>query len=596
MMNRFHTFRHVFLLCLLLLFSGEKAFGLPALRTLAEDRGIEIRTAVKGAVINSDPVYPVALATQFNMATPELSLLFKVVHPTSDTYDFIYSDLVVGFAEAADMEVNGHTLVWHPNHVLPNWIKWKRRAELLAILEDHIKTVVGRYKGRIKSWDVINEAIGLNGRFRTLTFWLHRIGPEVIDLAFQWAHEADPDALLFYKDYAVPGAKADSIYQMVSGMLQRGIPIHGVNIQTHVLLDIGNVDKFFDDVAYNMKRLSELGLQVNITEMDVPVRLPATDDELQAQASIYAEALRLCLCSPSCKVFEMWGFTDLYTWMDGNNFGGWGAPLILDDTYTPKPAFYALADVLTEFYDADVDGIRDDNGSCTRISNPCRDGVTVGCYDNCPNVANPGQEDQDDDTIGDACDICPTDPLNDSDGDGFCAAEDNCPAVANPGQEDGSCVGGIWQAHVPDGIGNTCQDSDGDLLTDSYELDTGRDPCVPAIAIVPDIKANGMDGTVVVSQGDNLTVTISIDPGDYIDVLADFWINAYSYNQSTDSWEPISTNSNTAPIVALPPLEILNTTSFPYGTFMFSFGIDFDPDGSLDTDWLVGDSVKVTIE
>ncbi|MHC4245110.1 MAG: endo-1,4-beta-xylanase, partial [Planctomycetota bacterium] len=202
---------------------GEKAFAIPALRTLAEDRGIEIRTEVLRDALKNDPVYPVALATQFNAATPGLSLIFRWVHPTPDTYDFTYADQVVNFAEAVGMEVNGHALLYDQIDTRPQWLNgWRyTRDELLAILEDHIKTVVGRYKGRIKSWDVVNEAIAENGSFQTLKFWLFHIGPEVIDLAFQWAHEADPDALLFYKDYSISGKKADSIYEMVSGMLQR---------------------------------------------------------------------------------------------------------------------------------------------------------------------------------------------------------------------------------------------------------------------------------------------------------------------------------------------------------------------------------------
>jgi endo-1,4-beta-xylanase len=603
MMNSFQITRYVFLLCLLFLLSEKQAVALsekqavaiPSLRLLAEEREIEIGTAVNGDVLEKDPVYEYAFATQFNMGTPELSFVFRYVHPKPGTYDFTYSDLVVNFAEAHGIKVHGHSLVWHHRTTLPNWLKWRRwtRDELIAILEDHIKTVVGRYKGRIKSWDVFNEALGLTGSMRT--FWLNRIGPEVIDMAFRWAHEADPDALLFYKDYAVTGKRADLIYELVSGLLQRGVPIHGVNIQTHIFLDILDEEKLIAETAYNMKRLSALGLQVNIAEFEVPIRLPATGDELQAQASIYGDALRLCLCSSSCKVFEMWGFTDRYSWIDKNN-PNWGAALISDENYIPKPAFYALVNVLAEFYDADADGIRDDNGSCTFVTNPCTGGDTTGCYDNCPDIVNPGQEDQDGDGIGDVCDICPTDPSNDNDGDGICGEVDNCPEVDNPGQEDGSCIGGIWYVDVPDGIGNACQDSDKDRLTDANELAAGTDPCIPAAEPVPDIKANGIDGTAVISRGDNLTVTISLDSGGYSDVLADWWFYVYSYCSLTKSWIPIWTDSDTVPIIDFPPQTILDTAIGLKGTFKFFFGIDVNPDGSVDTDQLVGDFVYVIVQ
>jgi endo-1,4-beta-xylanase len=467
----------VFLLCFIFVFNAQAAMATSSLRSLVEDRGITIRTVVTESALQNDPVYAEALATQFNSATPELALTFRVVHPARDTYYFSLSDLVVNFAEASGMEINGHSLVWQTPLSLPEWLtsgNWTR-DELIAILEDHIKTVVGRYKGRIKSWDVVNEAITADGGLRK-TIWLQGIGPEYIDLAFQWAHEADPEAMLFYKEFGITAVTGNAIYELVSGLQLRGIPIHGVNIQGHLALGLTDEKDFFDTTAFYMKRLFDLGLQVNITEFEVPIHLPATEDDLLAQADIYSEALQLCLCSPSSMVFETMGFTDRYSWVH-IYFPAWGAALISDEDFIPKPAFYSLVNVLEEFYDADTDGIRDDNGSCTRITNPCTGGDTVGCYDNCPDQVNPSQQDQDADGIGDVCDICPADPFNDIDEDEICGDMDNCPEVENPDQEDGSCVGEIWEPGIPDGTGDVCQDSDGDIITDAQELEAGRNPC-----------------------------------------------------------------------------------------------------------------------
>jgi endo-1,4-beta-xylanase len=551
-MNRIQIIRYLFFFCLFFLIITKGAFAIPALRTLAEARGIEIRTAVNEGALLNDSVYAAALGPQFNSATPELSLIFKNVQPTRGNYVFTFSDEMVDYAEDNGMKVHGHSLVWHTALTLPYWLvfgNWTR-DELIEILEDHIKTVVGRYKGRVHSWDVVNEAVNGSGELVN-TFWLQGIGPEYIDLAFQWAHAADPDALLFYKDFSVAGTKADGIYELVSGLIQRGVPIHGVDIQMHLALDITDPKYMFDAAADNMKRLSDLGLQVNMVEFEVPIRLPVTEDELLAQADIYSEALQLCLCSPNSEVFEMWGFTDRYSWIS-EYFPGWGAALPSDENYIPKPAFYAMVDVLEEFYDTDDDGIRDDNGACTRITNPCSADKIVGCYD-------------------------------------------NCPESSNPGQEDGSCVQGNWQADVPDGIGNVCQDSDGDGWMDADELANETDPCIPAVKPVPDIKANGLDDQVLLSQSDSLVVTISLDPADYAGELADWWIYAFYHLQLFNLWIPIPLERYTAVLDDLPPEPILETTSLPKGTFMLVFGIDLNADGSVDMDQIVMDTVYVIV-
>lgn len=190
---------------------------LPPLRSLAEERGILIGTAVSASQLGIRD-YAQTLSREFNIITTENALKFEPVHPSRDLYTFADADAIVSFAEANGMKVRGHTLVWHQQ--LPGWISQGTftREEWINILHDHITTVVNRYKGRIYAWDVVNEALADDGSLRD-TVWLRGIGSEYIDLAFQWAHEPDPQALLFYNEYGASalGGKSDAVYNLVKG-------------------------------------------------------------------------------------------------------------------------------------------------------------------------------------------------------------------------------------------------------------------------------------------------------------------------------------------------------------------------------------------
>jgi endo-1,4-beta-xylanase len=264
------------------------------------------------------------------------------VHPEPGRYEWRGADTIVEYAEAHDMLVRGHTLVWH--NQLPSWVEegqWSRE-ELLDVLHDHIHTVVGRYEGRIAAWDVVNEAVDDRGRLRD-TIWLQVIGPEYIELAFRWAHEADPEAELFYNDYSAEamGAKSDAVYALVEELIAEGVPIHGVGLQMH--LQLGRAPSHAR-VAANLERLAGLGLKTQITEMDVRVR-DTEPHTLERQAEVYGATLRLCLDAPSCTAFVLWGFTDRHSWVP-TAFDGWGSPLIFDAGYAPKPAYERLREVL----------------------------------------------------------------------------------------------------------------------------------------------------------------------------------------------------------------------------------------------------------
>jgi endo-1,4-beta-xylanase len=311
----------------------------PTLRSRAQQHGVQIGAAVSIDALRNDEAYRRTLGREFNRVVAENVMKFENVHPERDRYTFEDADEIMRFARRHGMIVHGHTLVWHTQ--VPDWLEQGdfTSDEMKVILQAHIQTVVGRYRGQIKSWDVVNEAIADDGTLRK-TLWLDRIGPEYIELAFRWAHEADPDARLIYNDYGGEGdnPKSDAIYKLVRDLRERGVPIHGVGMQMH----IGEYDApWAPDVAANMQRLAELGLDVYISEMDVRLGMPASPESLTAQAQLYRTMLEVCMSAPNCKALTLWGMTDKYSWIP-KFFPGTGVALIFDEAYEPKPAYVEM--------------------------------------------------------------------------------------------------------------------------------------------------------------------------------------------------------------------------------------------------------------
>lgn len=320
----------------------------PTLRELAERNNLFIGAAVFTPFL-SDPGYVETFVREFNMLTPENDAKACSVQPQLGRFDFRNFDGLVALAEEHGMEVHGHTLLWH--QCVPNWLTNAdfTRDEAIGHMRDHIYTVVGRYKGRVSIWDVVNEGIDDNGRIRD-TPWHRLIGDDYIELAFQFAHEADPDALLYYNDYGAEGlnGKSNAIFEMVSDFVARDIPIHGVGLQGH--FTVGGYNR--TQIAQNMARIGELGLQVQLTEVDVRHEGAVTGSMLEQQAIQYQEIMEVCLNAENCTAFIVWGVTDKFTWLRGENLGFFNntavAPLLFDDDYQPKPAYEALIEALTE--------------------------------------------------------------------------------------------------------------------------------------------------------------------------------------------------------------------------------------------------------
>jgi endo-1,4-beta-xylanase len=319
------------------------------LRSAVAKRDFRIGTAFNWGYLNGDPEYRDLLIHQFNLVTPENEMTFGSLHPAPDRYDFATADEMVDYARQNGMLVRGGSLVW--DQLLPDWLLNGNysREQVKQILHDYIHTVVSHFRGKVAIWDPVNEAISADGQLRD-TFWSRAIGPQYIALAFKWAHEADPDALLFYNDFNGEGLnrKSDAIYALVQGLQQAGIPIDGVGWQMHALL--GQPPSAIE-LAANFKRLADLGVEVAITEMDVRVGVNRQERpaRLLTQAEIYRRVLRACLDASNCNLFEVWGVTDHYSWYNvGKDPSQYDAPLLFDDNGDPKPSFYALLDELNK--------------------------------------------------------------------------------------------------------------------------------------------------------------------------------------------------------------------------------------------------------
>ncbi len=315
------------------------------LRLRAEELGIDVGAAVAPGPLLNEEAYARTLASEFTLVTTENALKFGPVHPERDIYDFSGADTIVEFAEANEMKVHAHVLAWHEQ--LAPWVAdgSHSAAELADILREHVAAVVGRYRGRIDIWDVVNEAVHWEPPWELRkTIWHEAMGPDYMDTVFRWAREADPDAKLFYNDFGAEdmGPKSDTIYSIAKGMLERGVPIDGVGLQMHVAL---NKYPSPIDMAANIERIGELGLEVQITEMDVQTyhAVGTREDKLEAQAMLYGEVFRLCAEADACTAFITWGVADCHSWIPRHT-GHPDEPLLFDTEYGPKPAYHALVD------------------------------------------------------------------------------------------------------------------------------------------------------------------------------------------------------------------------------------------------------------
>jgi len=343
----------------------------PTLKSLAPP-GLRIGAAINQAVSDGRDAAGLALVLQqFNSTSPENLLKWEAVHPEPDHYNFEPADRYVELGRSHGMFVVGHVLLWHQQ--TPAWVfageggKKLDRETLLARLRSHIATVVGRYRGRIGGWDVVNEALEEDGTLRK-TPWLEAIGEDYVEKAFAFAHEADPQADLYYNDYNLwKPAKRDAAIRLVQGLKAKGLRVDGIGEQGHWGLD----DPPLPAIDAALAAIHASGTKALVTELDMDV-LPRDPDmwgadlskkaKIRAATNVYPDglppAVQQQLARRYADVFTLflkhdvgrvtfWGVTDANSWL--NNFpipGRVNYPLLWGRDGREKPAFEAVAQVL----------------------------------------------------------------------------------------------------------------------------------------------------------------------------------------------------------------------------------------------------------
>ncbi len=320
---------------------------------------------------NNDPI----IKAQFNSISPENVLKWEAVHPEPDKFDFSAADAYVNFGEKNHMAIIGHTLVWHSQ--TPAWVfedangKSVDRETLLNRMSNHIFTVMGRYKGRLKGWDVVNEAVGDDGTLRQ-SRWMRIIGEDFLVKAYEFAHAADPNAELYYNDFGLENPdKRSCALALIKNLQSRGVKITGIGLQGHYRLtepDLKQVDE-------TISAFSALGLKVAITELDInvlpsPTRSLSADvnQRFAARAALnpytngLPDSVQQELAGRYAGLFSVflkhhgeisrvtfWGVSDGDSWLnDWPVSGRTSYPLLFDRNHAPKPAFRAVIESATQ--------------------------------------------------------------------------------------------------------------------------------------------------------------------------------------------------------------------------------------------------------
>lgn len=338
-------------------------------RAFKKGRKLLYGAAVRHDQIAQDGLYAQNIVNECAILTPEWALKWhtpnKPLRPSPLEFDFSAADASLAFTQTHGLLLRGHTLVWH--HSLPPWFKntvTKQNAK--GYLEQHIRAVVGRYAGKIHSWDVVNEAIeegyllhkGRRDGLRN-TPWLELLGTNYIDYAFRLTREVDPKALLVYNDYGLDydtyedEAKRNAVLRLLKHLKSKGTPIDAFGMQAH--LDASKHRAFKPAVLRKfLRNIADLGLKIMITELDVTDKeIPLGPERDRIVASVYEDYLNAALQEKAVISVQTWGLSDKYTWLSEfqpRNDSSQVRPLLLDTSMNRKLSWNAVARALSNMH------------------------------------------------------------------------------------------------------------------------------------------------------------------------------------------------------------------------------------------------------
>jgi len=292
----------------------------PGLNSLACQRGLLWGTAVNDRSLE-DPALRRLIRDQAGAITPENALKWDATEPEPGRFSLEQARQELDFARAHHLAVRGHPLVWH--NQLPAWLTQLPPAELRQALERHVRGLAGGLRGQIHTWDVVNEPLDEQGHGLRHTLWLQALGPGYIAAALRWAHQADPSARLAINEYGLEGddpasaRKRQAMLTLLRELRQQGVPLNVVGLQAHLLAPAEG-DPSFRSLPGFLAELRRLGLQVQITELDVSDReLPADPALRDARvAATYDAFLRVVLAEPAVTLVSTWGLSDRDSWLN----------------------------------------------------------------------------------------------------------------------------------------------------------------------------------------------------------------------------------------------------------------------------------------